>query len=85
MKESIRQTHLLLLWVLLGNCDTLVLLPWSLYPLVAAVTSFMTISRLELRTYMRRQTSRYLGSNLAPNPQADMRAEFDHVQNEDGC
>ena len=73
MKESIRQTHLLLLWVLLGNneynCITSLIIVWLV---VAAVTSFMTISRLELRTYMRRQTSRYLGTNLAPNPQADM-------------
>ena len=84
MKESIRQTHLLLLWVLLGNneynCITSLIIVWLV---VAAVTSFMTISRLELRTYMRRQTSRYLGTNLAPNPQADMGAVFDHVQNGD--
>ena len=68
-KELIRQTHLLLLWILLGK-DKMKFLStfyqdllkiWkhiSFYLLSKAlITFFMTISRIELKTYMRRQSS----------------------------
>ena len=69
----IRQTHLLLLWVFLGKSNYLTLLRPIMSSTLAGVTFFMSISRLELKTYMRRQRS--FRSHI-PNPQVKNTVTF---------